>query len=191
MSNKVEFGINNLYVGTYTVANDGTVTMGSPVRVPGAVSYAPEEQGDNNTFYADNSAYYSAYTTGTFEGDLTVALFDSTFKTTFLGYVVLDDGGLAQLKNAIRPNAYIMFEVEGDVEKRRVIFYNVTFGNLTREYNTIEDSVEVATEALSTTVTGDNATGISKVSYVPADSGYATLFTSPPAPALPASSSSS
>lgn len=185
MANKVEFGINNLYVGTYEVDSDGVVSMGKPLRIAGAVSYSPEEQGDNNTFYADNTAYYSAYSTGTFEGDLEVALFPDAFKTGYLGFVKLDDGGIAQIKNAARPSAYIMFEVEGDAEKRRVIFYNVTFGNLTREYNTTEDSIEVATETIATTVTGDNATGISKVTYDPDASGYETLFDNPPAPALP------
>lgn len=184
MANKVEFGISNLYVGTYAVAA-GVVTMGTPVAVPGAVSFAPEEQGDNNTFYADNTAYYATYSTGTYEGDLEVALFDDDFKKTFLGYVELDDGGVAQIKNATRPNVYIMFQIEGDANHRRVIFYNGSLGNLTREYNTTEDSIEVATETIATTFTGDNGTGITMVSYQESDAGYSTLFTNPPAPQLP------
>ena len=71
MANKVEFGISNLYVGTYTVAaTNGAVTMGTPYHQAGAVSFSPEEQSESNNFYADNVIYWSGYTGGTFEGDL-------------------------------------------------------------------------------------------------------------------------
>lgn len=184
MADKVLFGFSNLYVGTYT-DNNGTVTLGEPVAVPGAVSYAAEPQGDQYTFYADNVAYYSSYTTGTYEGDLTVAMFDETFRTTFLGAVALADGGIAEIKNASKPNIYMMFQVNGDDAGRRVIFYNGTIGSITREYSTIEESVEVQTESAPVTFTGDNTTGITKVTYKKGDAGYNTLFTNPPVPTLP------
>ena len=42
MANKVMFGVSNLYVGLYEVANDGTVTLGTPVHVPGTVNITME-----------------------------------------------------------------------------------------------------------------------------------------------------
>ena len=54
MANKVEFGISNLYVGTYTVGTTGSVTMGTPYHQAGAISFSPEEQSEANNFYADN-----------------------------------------------------------------------------------------------------------------------------------------
>ena len=87
MANKVEFGISNLYVGTYSVGTTGTVTMGTGYHQAGAISFSPEEQSESNKFYADNVVYWSGYTGGTFEGDLEVAKFDDTFKTQFLGYI--------------------------------------------------------------------------------------------------------
>ena len=183
MANKVEFGISNLYVGTYTVGTTGTVTMGTPYHQAGAVSFSPEEQSEANNFYADNVIYYSGYTGGTFEGDLEVAKFDDSFKTQFLGYIQkASDGGLAVVKNATKPNVYIAFQVEGDAESRRIIMYNCSLGGITREYNTTEDSIEPATETIAVTVAGDNKSGISMVSYSQASSGYSTLFTNPPAP---------
>ena len=181
--NKVEFGISNLYVGTYSVNTSGTVTMGTPYHQAGAVSFSPEEQSESNNFYADNVIYWSGYTGGTFEGDLEVAKFDDTFKTQFLGYISkASDGGLAVVKNAKKPNVYIAFQVEGDAESRRIIMYNCSLGGITREYATEEDSIEPATETISVTVAGDNTSGISMVSYGQATSGYSTLFTNPPAP---------
>ena len=183
MANKVEFGISNLHVGTYTVGTTGTVTMGTPYHQAGAISFSPEEQSESNNFYADNVIYWSGYSGGTFEGDLEVAKFDDTFKTQFLGYIQkASDGGLAVVKNATKPKVYIAFQVEGDAESRRIIMYNCSLGGITREYATEEDSIEPATETIAVTVAGDNATGISMVSYNQATSGYSTLFTNPPAP---------
>lgn len=181
-ANKVEFGISNLYVGTYTVATDGTVTMGSAYHQPGAVSFSPDEDSENTKFYADNIVYYSSYSGGSFEGDLEVARFDDAFKTQFLGYVSKGDGGLAIVKNATKPAVWIAFQVEGDAAGRRVIMYNCALSGISREYATIEDTKEPATETISVTVSGDNKTGVSMVSYNEGVTGYSTLFTSPPVP---------
>ena len=112
-------------------------------------------------------------------------MFDDEFKTKFLGYVVLDDGGLAQLKNANKPNVYIAFEVQGDTEARRVIMYNGSLGSITREYSTLEDTKTPVTETIGTTFNGDAKTKITMVTYNPSDAGYDSLFTNPPVPMLP------
>lgn len=186
MANKVEFGISNLHVCTYEV-NNGTVTLGTPLAVPGAVTLTLEPQGDDNTFYADNTAYWSQYSDNGFSGSVTVAMFPDEFKKQFLGYIDLDDGGVAQIKGATKPSVCLMFQSEGDAEQRRGILYNVSLGNINRSYNTVEDAVEVDTEEIDITVVGDNATKIVKVSYDKTSAAYNTLFTTPPTPALPAS----
>lgn len=184
MANKVLFGFSDLYIGTYT-DNNGTVTLGTPYHQAGAVGFSPEPNGDQSDFYADNIAYYTSFGAGSREGDLEVAMFDDAFKTEFLGYVTLDDGGLAEVKNPVKPNIYIAFEIQGDVSARRVIFYNGTLGNITRSYSTVEDSVEPVTETVPVTFVGDNSTGITYVTYEVGDAGYADLFTNPPVPDLP------
>lgn len=183
MANKVEFGISELHVGTYTVSG-GTVTLGTPYHQAGAVSFSPEEQNEQNVFYADNIAYWSGYSGGTVEGDLEVAMFDDDFKTQFLGYQALTDGGLALVKGAVKPNVYVAFQVEGDAESRRVILYNCSLGGISREYNTIEENKEPTTETIPVTCTGDNASGVTMAVYKPADQGYSTLFTAPTAPVI-------
>ena len=182
MANKVEFGISNLYVGTYSVNTTGSVTMGTPYHQAGAVSFSPEEQSESNKFYADNTVYWAGYTGGTFEGDLEVAKFDDAFKTQFLGYISKADGGIGVVKNATKPNVWIAFQIEGDSESRRCIMYNCSLGGITREYATEEESIEPATETIAVTVAGDNKTGVSMVSYNQTATGYSTLFTNPPAP---------
>lgn len=184
MANKVEFGISQLHVGTYTVDDQGVATLGTPYHQKGAVSFSPEENSEQNTFYADNIAYWSGYSGGSIEGDLEVAMFDDSFKTQFLGYATLTNGGLANVKNATKPNVYIAFQVEGDAESRRVILYNCSLGAIKREYNTIEENKEPTTETLGVTCIGDNATGVTMAVLKPDDTGYNTLFTAPTAPAI-------
>lgn len=184
MANKVEFGISQLHVGTYTVDDQGVATLGTPYHQKGAVSFSPEENSEQNTFYADNIAYWSGYSGGSIEGDLEVAMFDDSFKTQFLGYATLTNGGIANVKNATKPNVYIAFQVEGDAESRRVILYNCSLGTIKREYNTIEENKEPATETLGVTCVGDNATGVTMAVLKPDDTGYNTLFTAPTAPAI-------
>ena len=188
MANKVEFGISQLHIGTYTVA-DGVVTLGTPYHQAGAVSFSPEENSEQNTFYADNIAYWSGYSGGTIEGDLEVAMFDDAFKTQFLGYRALTDGGLAYVKNATKPSVYIAFQVEGDAESRRVILYNCSLGSITREYSTVEESVEPTTETIPVTATGVNDNGVVMAVYKEDDAGYENLFTSPSAPEIQGASS--
>lgn len=183
MANKVLFGISNLHVGTYT-DNNGTVTLGTPYHQKGAVSLSPDEASEKASFYADNIEYYASFSGGTFDGELEVAMFDDEFKTQFLGYVTLTNGGLALVKNANKPKVYIAFEVEGDTEKRRVIFYNCEFGAISREYSTIEDTKEPQTATIDFTASGDNSSGVTMATFKPTDTEYATLFTAPTAPVI-------
>lgn len=180
--NKVEFGISNLHFGTYNVSDQGVVTLGTPFHQRGAVSFSPEENSEKNDFYADNIAYWSGYSGGTFDGDLTVAKFDDEFKTAFLGYRELTNGGLANVKNASKPSIYVAFQVEGDEEARRVIMYNGSLGAISREYTTIEETREPVTESIPVTITGDVNTGVTMAVLKPGDAGYDTLFTAPTAP---------
>ena len=184
MANKVEFGISQLHVGTYEDDGNGNVTLGSPYHQKGAVSFSPEEQAEKSDFYADNMVYWSGYSGGSFEGDLEVALFSDDFKTKFLGYKRLTNGGLANVKNAVKPNVYVAFQVEGDAESRRVIFYNCALGVISREFSTIEESKEPVTEKLGMTCIGDNGSGVSRAVLKPDDAGYDDLFTNPGAPEL-------
>lgn len=184
MANKVEFGISELHVGTYSVSDADVVTLGAPYHQKGAVSFSPEEQSELQQFFADNIPYWSSYTGGSFEGDLEVAMFDDAFKKQFLGYKELTDGGLAIVKNTTKPAVYIAFQVEGDAESRRIILFNAQLGGINREFSTVEENIEPTTETCPVTINGDTVSGVSMASYKPGDAGYDTLFTSPSAPVL-------
>ena len=183
--NKVEFGLSNVHVGTYTVT-EGVVTLGAPVAIPGAVALTMESKSEENKFFADDIVYFTDFTDEGESGELTMALFPDTFKIAYLGYAQLDDGGVAKISGAQTKAMYMIFEGKGDATKRRHILYNLSPGQIKRERKTMEGKKEVETEVLPISLAGDTKTGIVKVSYSEADAGYANLFTTPPVPTLPA-----
>jgi len=57
--NKVKFNICNVHYALITVSEEGEVTFGTPVAMPGAVSLSLEPNGEPFNFYADGYAYYT------------------------------------------------------------------------------------------------------------------------------------
>ena len=68
--NKVKFNICNVHYALITVDEDGDVTFGTPVAMPGAVSLSLEPNGEPSNFYADGYAYYTISNNMGYEGDL-------------------------------------------------------------------------------------------------------------------------
>lgn len=186
--NKVRFGLKKVHFCTYTVADDGTVTLGTPYHLPGSTELSMEPQSEESSFWADDVKYWTGYSDSGYSGELTNANFPDDFKTAFMNYITLDDGGIGQIKGMQNKNVCIMFEGDGDAEKRRGILYNVAIGQITRTYATVEENIEPQTATLPFTVNGDNGTGLVQASYGPDSEVYETIFTNPPVPALPAQS---
>ena len=51
------FGLKNCHYALVTIDEDGKVTFGTPVSMPGSVSLSLDAEGDNDPFYADDSVY--------------------------------------------------------------------------------------------------------------------------------------
>lgn len=184
---KVQFGISELHVGTYTevTTTGGTsITLGTPYHQPGAVSFSPEISENSNDFFADNVIYWSGYSGGKIEGDLEVAMFDDQFKKNFLGYKALTNGGLANVKNPTKSSVYVAFQTETDGTPIRVILYNCSLGNISRSYETIGENKEPKTATLPVTCVGVLSNGVTMATFKQGDSGYSTLFTNPTAPVI-------
>ena len=180
--NKVRFGVRNLHVGTYTVNNDGTVTMGPPMHIPGTVKLSMDPSTEQAMFYADDVVYKEDDADMGYAGEIEHANFPDDFKVDIMGYVELSDGGVAEVKTVDRSPVYLLFESGGDQNARRGVFYNVVLGSIKRDHETVEKSKTPQTETLPITVYGDDETGLVKVSWGPESDVYDTLFTSPPSP---------
>jgi phi13 family phage major tail protein len=150
--NKVKFGLTNCHYAPVTIAEDGTVTFGTPVAMPGAVSLSLDAEGDNDPFYADDCVYYMVSNNNGYSGDFELALIPESFLTDILKEEEDANGVLAENKNVEPEHFALLFEFTGDQKKIRHCLYYCSATRPSMEGDTKEDSTEVKTEKLSLTV---------------------------------------
>ena len=149
MANKVKFGISKAHVAIKTVAEDGTITYGTPFAVPGAVSISLEAQGELTPFYADNITYYTASSNAGYEGDLEMALINDEFREQILGEVADTNKVLIENANTQPKEFALLFQIEGNEKPTLFAFYNCTSTRPSTESETKEDATEPGTETLT------------------------------------------
>lgn len=152
-TNKIKYGIKNVYYAKATIAADGSATFGTPVALPGAVSLSMEPQGDTNPFYADNIVYYTSVANNGYEGDLELAKIPDSFLTDILGYVTDANGVMYEKANATTEHFALMFQFEGDAHAKRHVLYNCVAARPSVSGSTKEESIEPQTETISITAT--------------------------------------
>ena len=151
-SNKVKFGLKNCHYAIATLAADGTVTFGTPVAMPGAVSLSLDAEGDNDPFYADDSVYYMISNNNGYSGDLEVAMFPESMLTDIWGMTKSKNGLIVENANAAASNFALLFEVDGDITGRKYVLYNCSGTRPGITGNTKNDSTEPDTQSSSLTV---------------------------------------
>ena len=145
--NKVKFGLSNVHIAKIT-EQDGQITYGIPIALPGAVSLTADPEGDTTPFYADNIKYYIAVANNGYTGELEIAMTPEEFLTEILGQEKDTNGALIESSDDINARFALMGEIEGDVKKRRFVM------------NTVEESKEPQTDTLELTMAArstDNA----------------------------------
>ena len=150
--NKVKFGLKNCHYALVTLAEDGKVTFGTPVAMPGAVSLSLDAEGENEPFYADASVYYMVSDNNGYSGDLELALIPESFLTDIMHETEDSNGVLYENKDMEPEHFALLFEFTGDQRKIRHCMYYCSASRPSVSGNTREDSTEVQTETLSLTV---------------------------------------
>ena len=149
--NKVKFNICNMHYALITVDDNGDVTFGTPVAMPGAVSLSLEPNGEPSNFYADGYAYYTISNNMGYEGDLELAMVPESFRTDVLKESLDDNSVLVESANVETANFALLFEFDGDVKKIRHVLYNCSAARPNIESTTNEEEIEVQTETLAIT----------------------------------------
>lgn len=149
MTNKVRFGLEKVHYAVITSKNGG-YTYEDPKPVPGAVSLSLDPTGDSSSFYADNGIYYASSNSTGYTGSITIATLTDEFRTDVLGEVLID-GGLMESANSKPKDIALLFQVSGDAEEDKFVFYDVTVARPSQSANTTTESKEVSTQELSFT----------------------------------------
>ena len=151
-SNKVKFGLSNVHIAKIT-ETAGEITYGTPFAMLGAVSLTAEPEGETTPFYADNIQFFVAVSNNGYTGDLEIAMTPKDFLTQILGQDEDTNGALFESSDDINARFALMGEIEGDVKKRRFVYYDCTATRPSAEMNTIEDTKEPQTDTISITMT--------------------------------------
>lgn len=150
--NKVKYGLKNVHYALLTVDENGAATYGKPTRIPGAVNLTMDAQGEANTFYADDMAYFVTETNDGYSGTLEVALIPDSFRTDVLNEALDEnDQVLTENVNAATVPFALLFEFNGDQRAIRHVLYNCTCGRTSVSGATTTNTSEPTTETMNLT----------------------------------------
>lgn len=178
-NNKVKFGLSNVHVAKIT-EQDGEITYGTPFAMPGAVALSADPEGETTPFYADNIQYYVAVSNNGYTGELELAMAVKEFLKEILGQQEDTNGALFESSDDVNARFALMGEIEGDVKKRRFVYYDCTATRPSSEMNTIEDTKEPQTDTIEITMSPRATDHVIKAVIEPNDTNedvYNTFFT--------------
>lgn len=113
-NNKVKYNLKNAHYALLAIAEDGTVSYGTPTSIPGSVSISLDANGEPENFYADGIAYYVINNNMGYDGDLELALIPESFRTEVLKEELDANGVLIENAQVELESFALLFEFDGD-----------------------------------------------------------------------------
>jgi len=147
-SNRVKMGLKNVHYALYTASTD---TYGTVKAVPGAVNLSLSPEGESNTFYADNVAYYVTQADQGYSGELEIAVIPDDMRKDIWGWSTDTNGVLIEDNQAAVKTFALLFQVNGDQYDRHCVLYACSAGRPNISGATIGEQAEPQTETISLT----------------------------------------
>ena len=151
--NKVRFGLRNVHYAVYTPGVNGALgTYATPVAVPGAVQLDLSREGNESSFYADDSKYYTMDANAGYSGTLEMALVPDQMLEDLLGYIEDAGGAVVEDVDGKQAEFALSFEVQGDANPTRYTYYNCKLSRPENSFETIGESADPQTQSLNVTM---------------------------------------
>lgn len=149
--NKVKFGLSNVHIAKI-IEENGEIKYDKPFKMPGAKSLTADPEGDMTKYYADNVVYYIADANQGYSGELEITMLIEQFFTDILGQQKDKNGALFESADDVTARFALMGEIDGDVKKRRFVYFNCTATKPGSEMSTTEETKEPQTDKVSITM---------------------------------------
>jgi phi13 family phage major tail protein len=171
LANKVKFGLRNAH---YAVKTETGYSL--PAAFPGQVSLSLSPKGDKAEFYADDVLYFTQEANQGYEGEMTIADVPDSFLKDCLGYTQDENGAIFENTDAVQTPFALMFEVQGDDQPRRFVFYQCTAARPSFEFGTKQASIEPNTDTLSFIASPRDSDGLVKAVLVRSEANNAAFI---------------
>lgn len=170
-ANKIKFGLRKLAYAPITAETDeGAITYGTPVMIPGAISISLSAQGERRSLSADDVIYFEAWSNGGYEGDVGVALIPKQFRVDCLGEkqdATENSNVMVETADLITQRFALLGEFQGDKHATRWALLNCTASRPQFASQTIDGESGVdpsqSTETFTISASGRRSDHICKI----------------------------
>lgn len=146
--NKIKYGLSHVVVWPITAEDQTSITYGTPINIPGAVTMSLSQEGSSDPFYADNIVYYQSTANNGYSGSLEIALVPEEFEKEIIGATV-DEATGALIESAVDKNTpfALAFQFDGDAAATAHIMYRCKATRPNIEGETKGDTVTPKTDS--------------------------------------------
>jgi len=149
--NKIVFGLEKVHIAFMT-GDENNPSWAAPIHIPGAVSFTPEPQGDENRFYADNGPFFVYTTNNGYSAELSMALVPDEILAEMLGWEIDTNGMLVETTDGVQKEFALLGQVLGDQKNRRFVYYRCKAARPGKGLSTRAESIEPNPDSLTVTI---------------------------------------
>lgn len=161
---KITYGLKKLAFAKITVAEDGKITYGAPVMMPGAKAISLSPTGEDTKVYGDDSNYVTITSNQGYDGTVSVLGIPDGFATDIMGMQKDSNGVLIENAEDSKESFALLGEFSSESkQKKRFVLYNCIAGRCNFASNTKEDKVEATVFEIPLTCSPAADTGDVKV----------------------------